>query len=257
MTTTRPANLSGQRTSVTAWLDARGQTWKDQVKFVAIDMCTVFKAAVREALPRAVLVVDHFHIVQLANQALTEVRRRATLQQRGRRGRKGNREWELRNRLARSAARMHGKHLDPMVLDLHALPEKIGRPILDAWNAKQDLLDLLDLARTHPDRHPISHRLTRFYTACADSGLEGVRTPRHHHLHLVAGNPRVHPHRRDQCRLRGHEPRHQDHRPRRLRLPQSREPTPTHPLRHQPQSPRTPQPHLTSKSRDGSRTAHA
>ena len=34
-----------------------------QIKAVAIDMCTVFKAAVREALPHALLVVDHFHVV--------------------------------------------------------------------------------------------------------------------------------------------------------------------------------------------------
>ncbi|WP_449061652.1 ISL3 family transposase, partial [Planomonospora algeriensis] len=153
------------------WLQARGQRWKDQVTHVAIDMCTIFKAAVRAALPHAVLVVDHFHIVQLANAAVTEVRRRVTVQVRGRRGRKGNREWELRNRLTRSAARMHGSQLDPMIDDLHALPMKIGQPILDAWNAKEDLLDLLALARMHPERHVIAERLFRFYDRCAASGL--------------------------------------------------------------------------------------
>ncbi|MCM0673376.1 transposase [Micromonospora phytophila] len=35
-------------------------------------------------LPHALLVVDHFHIVQLANRAVTEVRRRMTLTRRGR-----------------------------------------------------------------------------------------------------------------------------------------------------------------------------
>jgi transposase len=54
--------------------------------FVAIDMCTIFKAAVHPALPHATLVVDLFPFVQLANQALTEVRRRVTVQVRGRRG---------------------------------------------------------------------------------------------------------------------------------------------------------------------------
>ncbi|MEU8361407.1 transposase [Nonomuraea sp. NPDC048882] len=101
--------------AVTGWLNQRDATWREQVAFVAIDMCTIFKAAVRAALPQARLVVDHFHVVQLANQALTEIRRRITVQIRGRRGRKGNREWELRNRLTRSAARMHGSELDPMV----------------------------------------------------------------------------------------------------------------------------------------------
>ncbi|MEV0382760.1 ISL3 family transposase [Nonomuraea sp. NPDC050643] len=157
--------------AVTGWLGQREASWRARVSFVAIDMCTIFKAAIRTALPHAVLVVDHFHIVQLANQAITEVRRRLTMQVRGRRGRKGNREWELRNRLTRSAARMHARQLDPMVDDLQALPARLGAPILAAWNAKEDLLDLLALARTHPDRHVIADRLFRFYDRCASSGL--------------------------------------------------------------------------------------
>ncbi|MFI9384641.1 transposase family protein [Kutzneria sp. NPDC052558] len=96
---------------------------------------------------------------------------RMTVQIRGRRGRKGNREWELRNRLTCSAARMHAHHLDPMVNDLRALPAEIGQPILAAWNAKEDLLDLLALARTHPDRAAIWTRLSRFYKRCGASGL--------------------------------------------------------------------------------------
>lgn len=161
-------------TAVTGWLGQRTQAWRDGVTFVAIDMCTIFKSAVRAVLPQAKLVVDHFHIVQLANAAVTEVRRRVTVQVRGRRGRKGNREWELRNRLTRSAARMHGSQLDPMIDDLMALPKRIGVPILAAWNAKEDLLDLLALARTHPDRTLIADRLFRFYDRCAASGLPEI-----------------------------------------------------------------------------------
>jgi hypothetical protein len=94
-------------------------------------------------------VAGRFHLAQLANTALTQLRRRVTLTQRGRRGRKGNREWELRNRLTRSGAWMHARHLDPMVDDLRSLPKKIGLPILAAWNAKEDLMDLLELHGTH------------------------------------------------------------------------------------------------------------
>lgn len=72
---------------VVDWLGQRRQAWRDQVRYVAIDMCTIFKSMVREALPHATLVVDHFHVVQLAHQALNEVRRRVTVQVRGRRGR--------------------------------------------------------------------------------------------------------------------------------------------------------------------------
>ena len=93
-----------------------------------------------------------------------------TVQQSGRRGRTGNREWELRNRLTRSAARVHANHLDPMVDDLKALP-KIGVPILAAWNAREDLLDLLALTHTNPSRTTIARRLFQFYESCAASGL--------------------------------------------------------------------------------------
>ena len=173
------AGLLGQvegRTAavVTDWLNERSDAWKVGVEFVAIDMCTVFKSAIRRALPEAVIVVDRFHIAQLANAALTEVRRRVTVQQRGRRGRKGNREWEPRNRLTRSAANMHASQLDPMVEDLQALPAKIGVPILAAWNAKEDLMDLLALMHTNPARTRIAHLLTRFYAACADAEIPEI-----------------------------------------------------------------------------------
>jgi transposase len=84
------------------------------VKVVAIDMCTVFKAAIRRSLPHAAIVVDRFHLAQLANAVVTEVRRRVTLQQRGRRGRKGNREWELRN-VRREALADRAEVKDPAV----------------------------------------------------------------------------------------------------------------------------------------------
>jgi transposase len=134
-------------------------------------MCTIFKSAIRRALPRATLIVDHFHLVHLANQTLTEVRRRVTVRQRGRRGRKGNRERELRNRLARVAARMRGEHVDALLNEPSNLPAAIGEPITAAWNAKEDLLDLLATAHTHPDREQVCALLHRFYQRCADADL--------------------------------------------------------------------------------------
>jgi transposase len=65
---------------------------------------------------------------------------------------------------------MHARHLDPMVDDLRALG-KLGADILTAWNAKEDLLDLLALARTQPDRRRVADLLHRFYHRCAHSGL--------------------------------------------------------------------------------------
>jgi hypothetical protein len=57
-----------------------------------------------------------------------------------------------------------------MVDDLCSLG-RLGAYILTAWNAKEDHLDLLALARTHPGRRAIAERLHRFYTRCAEAGL--------------------------------------------------------------------------------------
>ncbi len=166
------AQVEGRTTAaVVGWLAARPPAWRAQVQAVAIDMCTVFKSAVRQVLPHALLVVDHFHIVQLANRAVTEVRRRTTCTQRGRRGRGSDPEWRIRNRLTRSAARMPGRHVDRLVDTLDALPAAIGAAILAAWNAKEDLLDLLATGRTQPDREHVHRLLRRFYTRCAEADL--------------------------------------------------------------------------------------
>jgi hypothetical protein len=65
-----------------SWPAARTQHWRDGVATVAIDMCSAYRAAVREHLPHATLVVDHFPVVQRANQVLRSVRRQR--RQRGR-----------------------------------------------------------------------------------------------------------------------------------------------------------------------------
>ena len=77
-------------------------------------MCTVFKAAVRDALPHAVLIVDRFHVAQPANTALTR---------------------------------------------------------MAAWNVKEDLMDLLALHGTSPDRTKICELLVKFHESAAACGL--------------------------------------------------------------------------------------
>ena len=51
-----------------------------------MDPCAGYRAAVERALPHARIVVDHFHLVRLANQMVTEVRQRVAREQLGRRG---------------------------------------------------------------------------------------------------------------------------------------------------------------------------
>lgn len=48
---------------------------KAEIEAVAIDMSKAYIQAVRENLPNAVMVFDHFHIIKLFNDKLTELRR--------------------------------------------------------------------------------------------------------------------------------------------------------------------------------------
>jgi Transposase len=66
---------------------------------------------------------------------------------------------------------MRGEHVDALLDQLSNLPKAIAEPITTAWNAKEDLLDLLALARTHPNREQVRDLLYRFYQRCADAGL--------------------------------------------------------------------------------------
>jgi transposase len=79
---------------------------EEPVRSVAIDPCAIYRSAVERALPHAVIVVDHFHLVRLANQAVTRVRQRVTRQVLGRRGTSRGPAWANRRRLLRARERL-------------------------------------------------------------------------------------------------------------------------------------------------------
>ena len=72
------------------WLADRPQAWRDGVQVVAMDGFTGFKTATSEELPDAVAVMDPFHVVRLAGDALDQCRRRVQQQTHGHRGRSGD-----------------------------------------------------------------------------------------------------------------------------------------------------------------------
>jgi transposase len=69
------------------WLASRPQAWRDQLEVVAMDGFTGFKTATTEELPDAVAVMDPFHVVRLAGDALDRCRRRIQQDLHGHRGR--------------------------------------------------------------------------------------------------------------------------------------------------------------------------
>ena len=101
---TGPARLldmvEGRSKSVfKTWLAARPQAWRDGVEVVAMDGFTGFKTAAVEELPDAVAVMDPFHVVRLAGDALDECRRRVQRDAFGRRGRKEDPLYKARRTL--------------------------------------------------------------------------------------------------------------------------------------------------------------
>ena len=69
------------------WLASRPQAWRDGIEVVAMDGFSGFKTATTEELPDATPVLDPFHVVRLAGDALDQCRRRIQQQLHGHRGR--------------------------------------------------------------------------------------------------------------------------------------------------------------------------
>jgi transposase len=81
------------------WLAGRPQAWRDRVEVVAMDGFTGFKTATTEELPDAVTVMDPFHVVRLAGDALDRCRRRVQQNLHGHRGRKDDPLYKSRRTL--------------------------------------------------------------------------------------------------------------------------------------------------------------
>jgi transposase len=81
------------------WLADRPQTWRDGVQVVAMDGFTGFKTAAAEELPDAVAVMDPFHVVRLAGEAVDVCRRRVQQDLHGHRGRAGDQLYSCRRTL--------------------------------------------------------------------------------------------------------------------------------------------------------------
>lgn len=170
------AGLFGQVEGRTAeaveqWLGSQDIAWRAGIKHVAIDLCPTFRAAVRRALPDAVVVADAFHVVQLANRKLAALRRRLTFEQRGRRGRRGDPEWEIRGLLIRNIEDLTAEQVAKIERQLGWMGTR-GRHIKAGWKAKELLRDLLRLTFKHaghtPSRSAVSAARYRFQAWCAD-----------------------------------------------------------------------------------------
>ena len=153
------------------WLLQAPPAWRDRVEVVAIDMCTVFLSAVRRALPQAQVAVDLFHVVHLAVKAAGDVRRRATREKYGRRGKEGDPEYGIKGLLNRNLESLSPAQFAKVIETLDA--DGHGQQIALAWIAKEKLRAALNLrarfGRSQPCERQVRDRLFAFYDWCAQN----------------------------------------------------------------------------------------
>jgi len=127
------------------WLSQRSQAWRDDVEVVAMDGFTGFKTAAAEELPDAVAVMDPFHVVRLAGDALDQCRRRVQQAIHGHRGHKDDPLYSARRTLHTGADLLTDKQKDRLVA-LFKLDEHVE--VEATWGIYQRMIT----AYREPDR---------------------------------------------------------------------------------------------------------
>ena len=122
-------------------LFARPLAWRLAVQVVAIDPSAAFRKALRMWLPRTAVAVDHFHLISLANQAVTETRQNLSQQVKGRRGRSVDKAWAHRMLLLRAGDTLTEKAARRLA-DVFAADDPTGT-LQAVWKVKEQLRALL------------------------------------------------------------------------------------------------------------------
>jgi len=75
---------------VREWVRTQPIWWADQIEIAAIDAFRGYANAIGDMFPDATLVIDHFHAIRLANDAVDDIRRRVQQATLGHRGHSGD-----------------------------------------------------------------------------------------------------------------------------------------------------------------------
>ncbi|WP_345187475.1 ISL3 family transposase, partial [Microbacterium panaciterrae] len=127
------------------WLAGRPKVWRDGIEVVAMDGFTGFKTAAAEELPKAVAVMDPFHVVRLAGDALDVCRRRVQQDLHGRRGMKNDPLYKARRTLHTGTGLLTDKQRDRLEA-LFAAEEHVE--VEATWGIYQRLI----VAYREPDK---------------------------------------------------------------------------------------------------------
>jgi transposase len=147
-------------TAVRAWLASKPAPWRAGISHVVIDPFQPYATAARHELPDARLVVDHFHVIRLANKALDQVRRRVQQHMLGHRGRKADPLYRIRRRLLAGHERLDDRAMERVLawLDAGDPAGEVGA----AYLAKELLREVF----ATDDPFDARRRLGAFYHHC-------------------------------------------------------------------------------------------
>ena len=146
-----------------SWLAARPAAWRKGLQVVAMDGFTGFKTATAEELPDAVAVMDPFHVVRLAGDALDRCRRRVQQDLHGHRGRSNDPLYRARRTLHTGTDLLTDRQQQRLTA-LFAVEEHVQ--VEATWGVYQRLIG----AYREPDRR----RGQQLMTALIDSVSRGV-----------------------------------------------------------------------------------
>ncbi|MUK03318.1 ISL3 family transposase [uncultured Microbacterium sp.] len=145
------------------WLAERPAEWSKRIEVVAMDGFTGFKTATAEELPDAVPVMDPFHVVRLAGDALDVCRRRVQQDLFGRRGMKGDPLYQARRTLHTGDKLLTDRQRSRLAA-LFAVEEHVE--VEATWGIYQRMI----AAYREPDRNKGKHMMQ----AVIDSVTTGV-----------------------------------------------------------------------------------
>ena len=147
---------------VREWVASQPCRWADRINVAAIDAFRGYATAIGDVLPAATLVIDHFHAIRLASEAVNDVRRRVQQEQLGHRGRKHDPLYGIRRLLLRTWGNLNERGWERLRAGLAA-----GDPdgeVAAVWLASELLAEVY----TARDLAHAKQRLIVFFQHAAD-----------------------------------------------------------------------------------------
>jgi len=129
------------------WLASQPDTWRERIEIVAMDGFTGFKSAAAEELPDATAVMDPFHVVHLAGNALDECRRRIQQELHHRRGRATDPLYKAR-RMMHTRSCLLTPLQQHQILDLFASDCHVALEV--TWSVYQNITRRLSRSQQKP-----------------------------------------------------------------------------------------------------------